>query len=83
MINNRGTHLNAGGNNNAKIVENEGLVLSSATDWAETNFITKHYQIKSLVVWATIKDNDGSRGGAPIAISRSNTTFRCYRMGRT
>ena len=31
----------AGGNNNAKIVENEGLVLSSATDWAETNFITK------------------------------------------
>ena len=64
----------AGGNNNAKIVENEGLVLSSAADWAETNFITKTLSgSKSLVAWATITDNDGSRGGAPIAIFQDQT----------
>lgn len=60
---------NAGGNNNAKIVKNEGLVLSSARDWAETDFINKPLSgSKSLVAWATVKDANKSKGGAPISI---------------
>jgi hypothetical protein len=59
----------AGGNNNAEIVKNEGLVLSSPTDWAETDFINEPLTgSKSLVAWATVKDADKSKGGAPISI---------------
>ena len=59
----------AGGNNNAKIVKNEGLVLSSALDWAETDFINEPLTgSKSLVAWATVKDAYKSKGGAPISI---------------